>query len=264
MGGRTVSTTLTTVAAAGWYPDPAAGAAWRWWDGAGWTDHVRAADQTGPATVAATSGPERLAGFDPVPQPGQIAETPQAGGPIARAADIPASEQMYWHSASAEVIEVPRMPHHTISSEIRPSGPAPHYVRDWQDLGSPQTAGIWLLAAMPLLAGPISGALVIAAALTGLSPQIAVIAAIGVTLGLCWLFALLDARSLTARGYHAASLAWMLVLPPLLYIAARGRAVRREGRRAWPPELLFFPVVLAGVVSMVMSVLPLLATVTIG
>ena len=46
----------------------------------------------------------------------------------------------------------------------------------------------------------------------------------------------------------------MLVpLSPLAYFIARGKVVRAEGKRAWPPELLFFlsimvPIVLTIVV----------------
>ncbi|HEV7741609.1 MAG TPA: hypothetical protein VGO65_04260, partial [Pseudolysinimonas sp.] len=46
-------------------------------------------------------------------------------------------------------------------------------------------------------------------------------------------------RALSARGYHAPRLAWMLLLPPLAYLIARGKAVRREGKSAWPPELVY-------------------------
>ena len=60
-----------------------------------------------------------------------------------------------------------------------------------------------------------------------------------VVLVLAWVFAILDQRALTVRGYHAPSVAWMLLLPPLIYFIKRGRAVRKESKRAWPPELLY-------------------------
>jgi len=43
---------------AGWYPDPAGSDGTRWWDGKGWTDHVRPGSTgTGPATPTAPSSP---------------------------------------------------------------------------------------------------------------------------------------------------------------------------------------------------------------
>src|SRR6478736_4160199 len=40
---------------AGWYPDPAGGDGTRWWDGKGWTDHIRPG--TDPAAPTAASSP---------------------------------------------------------------------------------------------------------------------------------------------------------------------------------------------------------------
>ena len=50
-----------TEPAAGWYHDPSDAGAWRWWDGATWTDHIRSKDeaaqpaQTGPAVIVQPS-----------------------------------------------------------------------------------------------------------------------------------------------------------------------------------------------------------------
>jgi hypothetical protein len=266
-----------TEPAAGWYRDPADGSAWRWWDGATWTEHVRASEQAvaavpaapaappeqaapvappEPAAPAATAGPAQLAS---IPQPGHTAAAPaRTGGPVTSTVDIPITDQLYWHSAEAEVIDVPRLPHHTVSGEIAsPVRRAPGFERDWQDLGSPQTAGIWLLAALPLLALPISVALDLVFAIGRL--PFANLAAGGVLLGLCWVFGYFDMRSLGARGYHPPSIWWMLLAPPLFYFVARRRSVRRENMRAWPPELLFFPVVLLFVALLLLASLPLLA-----
>ena len=37
--------------AAGWYHDPAGGTGTRWWDGKGWSNHVRPAPPTTPAAT---------------------------------------------------------------------------------------------------------------------------------------------------------------------------------------------------------------------
>jgi hypothetical protein len=239
-----------TEPAAGWYRDPANGSAWRWWDGATWTAHVRADEQ---AVAAVPTAPAEPTPPGPVPQPGQAAAGPATvGGPVTSTADIPVTDQQYWHSLAAEVIEVPRLPHHTVSAEVGPLGrSAPAYVRDWQDLGSPQTAGIWLLAALPLMSIPIALAMSIAFAIGGL--PFGNVAASGVVLGLCWVFGYFDMRSLAARGYHRPSIWWMLLLPPLFYFIARGRSVRRENMRAWPPELLYVATYLLIVAALFLS-----------
>src|SRR4051812_28668149 len=56
-GGQPVSSTLMTEPAAGWYHDPADAGAWRWWDGATWTDHVRAADDAHATHIALAPDP---------------------------------------------------------------------------------------------------------------------------------------------------------------------------------------------------------------
>jgi hypothetical protein len=258
---------------AGWYRDPADDRAWRWWDGAAWTGHVRAVEnaapqpvpvqpvtqaapvQTAPVqyvpeqtvtqAVPVQTAPEQTAPAQPtpapaVPQPGEVAAPPAAPGrQVASAFDIPVTDQMYWHSPAAEVIEVPRLPHTTISRGIGGNRQTPGFVRDWQDLGSPNTAGIWLMAAMPLMSIPLGVAMGLVFAIGGVPDLIGYPLSSGIGLGLYWVFAYLDQRALAQRGYHAPSIWWMLLLPPLIYFIKRGRAVRRENMRAWPPELLY-------------------------
>jgi hypothetical protein len=177
-----------------------------------------------------------------------VAPAPPAptGHVIARAVEIPVTDQAYWHSSAAETIHVPRLAHGSVHgpSNRGPGGRVPNYIRDWNDLGSPNTAGIWLLAASPLLSIPVALLIGLVFTLAGLA-QFGTLVATGVMLGLAWIFAYLDQRALSERGYHAPSIWWMLLLPPLIYFIARGRAVRRENRRAWPPELLYVLTVLA-------------------
>ena len=104
-----MSATLMTEPAAGWYHDPADAGAWRWWDGATWTDHVRPTAEAAPLTTGPASRIEpvpthapglrahrlgracrrsrqpvadRRVTVDPraIPQPGQVAPA-RAGGP---------------------------------------------------------------------------------------------------------------------------------------------------------------------------------------
>ena len=136
-------------------------------------------------------------------------------------------------------MEVPRLNHGRRMAE-RTATAVPSYVRDWHDLGSPNTAGIWLLAATPFLTFPVALLVGVLFGFAGIPAPLDLIVAAAILLGLSWIFATLDAHALAARGYHPPSIWWMLLFPPLAYLIARGKAIRRERRRAWPPELLFF------------------------
>ena len=246
-----------TAPAAGWYQDPADAGAWRWWDGSAWTDHTQPIQQVVQATPVVAVVPEPV---NVVPQPGDVVAAPHVT-PVAQAASLtpttPVTDQMYWHSAAAERIEVPRMTH-TGSIQVQ-NGPRPTFVRDWNDLGSPSTAGVWLLAFSPVLFVLVGVVIEFANIIGGgIFGPFASLVAFGVATGLGWIFAFSDMRSLRDRGYHPPSVWWMLLLPPLAYLIARGRAVRREGRRAWPAELVFilcFLGVIAVRVLLTMSIL---------
>ena len=296
-----MSTTLITEPAAGWYHDPSDAGAWRWWDGAAWTDHVRASDgvATAPALHAVPpipSHPEASAApsshYQPVPthapvfdtaaepvpssaptavptptstaaipQPGQVASAPAGGGPVSSTPETPVSDQMYWHSSAAEVIEVPR--HHNSSAGRAltvHTRDAPAFVRDWNDLGSPHTPGIWLLAFTPVIGPGVYLAVQAAMLAGGVSALVATIVALVAVVLMSWIFAALDSSALADRGYHPPSVAWMLLFPPLAYFIARGKSVRRESKTAWPPELVFIlgsvgAVATALVVSAVLAVM---------
>ncbi|HTL40142.1 MAG TPA: DUF2510 domain-containing protein [Pseudolysinimonas sp.] len=328
-----------TAPAAGWYRDPADSGAWRWWDGASWTEHLRAVEtpeQTGPvqltppqtapvqvAPVPATPQGEPVQGepvqaapvettpvqtapaetappqhepgqpepvqhepmqsaqvviepvpthrpvfdqfvpasspapvaappqpappappapvvADGIPVPGQTAPPPEVRfGSVSLTPAIPVTDQMYWHSAAAEKIEVPRLTH-TESIRAQRANAAPTFVRDWNDLGSPQTTGVWLLALSPLLYLVVAFLLGVVQGLSGgaFGPYLLLVVA-AVATGLNWIFAYTDQRQLRERGYHPAPLGWMLLFPPIAYLIARGRVVRREGMSAWPPELVY-------------------------
>jgi hypothetical protein len=182
-----------------------------------------------------------------IPQPGQAAPAPPAAsapavstGGVPMTPSTPVSDQLYWHSAAAEVVEVPRITQHRPSNVgPRSATRAPSYVRDWNDLGSPNTPGVWLLAFSPIIG--VAAVLLLDTALgfAGVNGGISLGAGALLALLLNWVFAAMDARSLAQRGYHQPRLAWMLLLPPLAYLIARGKEVRRESKRAWPPELVF-------------------------
>ncbi|MGN6503136.1 MAG: hypothetical protein ACTHKX_09600, partial [Pseudolysinimonas sp.] len=58
-----------------------------------------------------------------------------------------------------------------------------------------------------------------------------------------------------------APIGWMLLFPPIAYLIARGKAVRREGMSAWPPELVF---VLAFVAIAAVNVVTRLGVLNLG
>lgn len=269
-----MSATLVTAAAAGWYHDPSDSGSWRWWDGATWTSHVRPKQQTTPIAVAAPVSEAIVLPVQPAPAPQipQPAQPIQPIQPVSMTPETPASEQEYWHSPNAEVIRIPGRSATAHGSHFRQVGPGGHspsaydLTHDWGDVGSPQTAGIWLLAFLPIIAFALLNVMLFGLqAMIG--PDGAVLDPIGASqkvIGLAiayvlilvmaaWIFAGRDIKMLRTRGYNAPSIWWMLVpLSPLAYFIARGKVVRKEGKRAWPPELLFF---LSIVIPIVLSVL---------
>jgi hypothetical protein len=212
--------------------------------------HPPVFEQVAPATpeplavageaVAAEAAPPEPVAASAIPEPGQVAPPPPPRpGSVSLTPAIPVTDQMYWHSAAAEKIEVPRLTH-TDSIRVQRTTSSPAFVRDWNDLGSPQTAGVWLLAVSPLLSLVVGFVLGLVQGLSGgaFGPYLLLVV-VAVATGLNWVFAYADQRQLRERGYHPASIGWMLLFPPLAYLIARGRVVRREGMSAWPPELVF-------------------------
>lgn len=250
-----MSATLVTAPTAGWYPDPNDSGSWRWWDGGTWTSHVRPKEQTAPVAVQ-PAAEQPVTAPQPVSAPQQVIPQPaQPIQPISLTPETPASEQEYWHSPAAEIVPIPGRSATTHSQAAAAGAATAHNMKhQWGDVGSPHTAGIWLLALLPIIASVLSS--VVAIVLQGLvtpsslvldptgASQTLYTVLIGYVLVLTlssWLFAGNDIRTLRARGYDAPSIWWMLVpLSPLAYFIARGKVVRAEGKRAWPPELLFF------------------------
>ncbi len=253
-----------TTPAAGWYHDPSDSRAWRWWDGETWTAHVRPVEETAPVAVQPVAvapvitesvlPPQRVEPpqqAEPSEQPmqPQPVQAPQPVQTVTLTPATPPSDQIYWHSAEAEVVHIPGRSATSQHSGSRPGGLV-RPMRTWGEVGSPQTAGIWLLASLPLLS--IAATVVLSVVFGVFGVLGATQGATGVLLNMAnvvfsvililsnWVFAGLDIKALRQRGYEPPSIAWMLLLPPLAYFIRRGKVVRREGKRAWPPELLYF------------------------
>ena len=252
MGDQKVSATMTTTPAAGWYHDPSDSGTWRWWDGVSWTDHVRPVAEPAPVVMAvppmqAISAPipvvaEPALAFAPqlVPAPGeQVVAVPQpVVAPAPQYVAMPVSQSVM--QRSPEPLEGP------LGRGARPTAPRPIFNAQvlWPAVGSPQTVGVWLLALLPLLSialyvGVNVGVAMVQTA-TGVIVPYPPILFLIILLGSAWIFAAADVAALRRHGYQPPTIGWMVLLPPLGYFIARGKAVRREGKRAWPPELLYF------------------------
>lgn len=245
-----MSATLVTAPAAGWYHDPNDSGSWRWWDGSTWTGHVRPKVDTAPVAVAPPMSQPVAVQEPAISQPVAI-QQPVAPAPpvkpVSLTPETPASEQEYWHSAAAEIVPIPGRSATSQHGALRSGSggfAASAYAKSWREVGSPQTAGIWLLASLPIISFALQLALGFIFGLVqgttgvGITPPNIVFYVIVVALG--WVFAGLDVKALGEHGYPAPKIWWMLLLPPLVYFIVRGKIVRREGQRAWPPELLYF------------------------
>lgn len=265
-----MSATLVTAADAGWYHDPSDSGSWRWWDGATWTSHVRPKEATASIAVVQPVVAQPVAAqpvMQPVMQPvdaqpviPQPAQPIQPIAPVSLTPATPASEQEYWHSPAAEIVEIPgrSLTSHSSYSNMNPGSKPYHVQHEWGDVGSPQTPGIWLLAAMPLITFGLAVVLSTFAGVlqvtTGASLSVPNIVFSVASVVASWIFAGLDIKALGERGYRPPKIWWMLLLPPLAYFIARGKVVRREGQRAWPPELLYFLSIIVVLAIFVLSV----------
>jgi hypothetical protein len=201
---------------AGWYDDPSSPDAYRWWSGANWTEHT--APKQAPPVVAPTA--------DPWPTETRIGQGTLAVTDFSRDPAV--------------------LREHGLRTDLAPEDLADKYAR----IEKAGTAGVWLLAFLPWISVLLSiaaGGLVYASG----EPLLGY-AFTPVALGLAWLFAALDVRALKARGFRPPSILWMLLLPPLGYLIARGRVLRAQRGRAWPPELVYFVNVVLLVLAMVL------------
>jgi len=136
----------------------------------------------------------------------------------------------------------------------------------YEQTESATTPWIWLLAFSPVIAVAIAGALEffvapILAASAGLDASTTGLAIGAVSLLPIWLIAGLDISALRRRGFTPPSVLWILLLTPLAYFLARGRAVSREGASArgpWITYLVNVLAVLAAGAAAVVLMLPLI------
>ncbi len=234
-----MSETTSSVPAAGWYADYVSSALLRWWDGSAWTDH------TMPAPAAAPPG---VPTFEAAPAVGGTA-APAFGGTAAPAfggTDAPAfgatpasAVAQSWAPAaepqqpmlrsrraaqSPDVVPYEAFGQPSRVSEYRPmqTSFAPRVVQ----YGSPNTGWIWvvsLILVINLAAQQIG-------ALTGISSTR--FGALALALGVITVLivaALRDRAVLAQRNLPRASGWWLLLLPPIAYLIARRRVLRRVG-----------------------------------
>ncbi|HEX3678241.1 MAG TPA: DUF2510 domain-containing protein [Galbitalea sp.] len=193
---------------AGWYPDPAGSENLRWWDGATWTAHL-------------------------APRP---APTPT---PVVQASAMPSVAAPEMQTATREPY-VPFQASWNQSSQGGGHGGESEFAQP----GQWNTAGAWLLAFSPIVTIVAIGILVAvdaSAIPTILSPtdHTLTYTTLGVEIGVFLLevlFASMDRRKLQSLGYlQPASVWWILLAAPLVYLIMRGIAVSREVRHGFGP-----------------------------
>jgi Protein of unknown function (DUF2510) len=238
---------LTTPA--GWYTDPAGSGHLRWWDGAAWTAHLAPQPTPEPAPTPAVPTPVNSTpviptpvGPTPVVQPSFV-NTPVVQAPVFQA--TPPAE-------SAAVQEAPYVPFQAAWN----STPQDAWggAAGGDDFARPvqwNTPGGWLLAISGLLfAIAFVGALFAAGTTKSSSTEISV--AVGIPLVfwiLLFLFASADRRRLRSLGYqNTASIWWMFLAPPLVYLIVRTVVLWREVRHGIAPLITYLALSIASVV----------------
>ncbi|MDQ1542367.1 MAG: hypothetical protein QOK08_5 [Actinomycetota bacterium] len=189
---------------AGWYSDPAGSSGTRWWDGAGWTDHVQAAPQLVPTVVPAPSTPAPIT-------PTVLTPTALTSTPI-----LPtAAEQAYVPFQSATSVVPPRV------------------------TGVAYTRSVWWICAQPLWG--IASQVVLYSTITAFGPVPVRFLALGLVVlnlvlwGILVRLAFADRAGLLAGGNGSAASAWWMLLSPLAYLVARAQHVKLWEVGAWAP-----------------------------
>lgn len=98
------STGASSTAPAGWYPDPAGSGQLRWWDGAGWSEHVHPVPDAAAGAPAEAAAPTATAADSVAPATGASAP---AGATSAAAAQRPGLYTWYiWAIALLPLLSV--------------------------------------------------------------------------------------------------------------------------------------------------------------
>ena len=194
----------------GWYADPMDAAQERWWSGEGWSEHERAL----PTTVV------------------MDAEVPQY-------ASVTAPEPEYATSTQTSGFTTTAFPASGAADQYQPmsgyqSGGAASGGRWQQEVGSPNTVGVWIVAVYPLTyALALLAAAIYAPSFQSFQLPISVTALVTTLLA-----AVFDHLALRARGISAPSIAWLL-LTGIGYQIARRQALKRDGIRHDSPLWAF-------------------------
>lgn len=262
-----MSLSVLLAPAAGWYPDPAGQAVYRWWDGEGWTAgthdgetsgthepepafEVVAPASTPPASKAESAEPKEPVSFaeaafaDPEryipvslfaePAPAPTSEPAPAPDPEP-AFDEPAFTEPAFAQPSFGQQVLPQ-PSFAQQAAPLPDFAAPAAAAPAVDVRAAKPAPVktkWssLLVAFPFVFPVVVGMVIALAYAGGAAGNTIALAGIGGVTALAlfavaFMFADHDRRDLKAAGYQPVpSLAWMLLLPPIVYLLARRRVV---------------------------------------
>jgi Protein of unknown function (DUF2510) len=244
---------------AAWYTDPGGSGHLRWWDGTAWTAHL--APQPEPNPVVPTPVAQT-----PVAQP-PITQPPVIQAPVF----VPVEESQATLTAEGQ----PYVPFQTAWNANAQGGygAAEEFARpaQWNTPGSWLLAFSQLIVLVAVVLFIVFDSSAIAAARGSAVPNGPLLyASFAVEVGLLalqLLFAAMDRRKLRSLGYlQTASIWWVLLVPPLIYLIMRGVAVSREVRRGFGP-LIAYVAVYAGIIvlSIIAAVaIPLFLHTTVG
>jgi hypothetical protein len=236
---------MATEIPAAWYPDPAGGAALRWWDGTGWTDYLKAPEPF-PPTAQPQSRRQAQAQYSE-----QLANHDQ---PLYAASAAPIPQASYQaqplHYAQTQVLDHPHpeaQPHSTapvvIPQETRYSNYVPMQSKPYEQVAKARklepfivyTPEAWFIATSPAWALVVG--MILSAVMTSGSPGYIGFSAGGFVTSI--VLAITDRRKLLADGYESAPSAWWMLLSPLAYLISRGIHVSREKGKGWAPLVVY-------------------------